>query len=302
MSPTPDLLLVSPISAALKAQLAERFTLHDDPAAALRTIRAIVGTGMSRVDADLIGRLPALEIVAIHGVGHDGVDLDAARARNIRVTITPDVLTDDVADLAIGLLLAVQRRIAANDRAVREGGWAVPLGRRASGRRIGIFGMGKIGQAIARRAAPFAAEIVYTSRTAKPDLAWRFVPDLRALARESDILIVAVAAGPSVDKAIGGDVLDLLGPDGVIVTIVRGSVVDETALVAALEQGRIAGAGLDVFAAEPFVPEGLQRLDQVVLAPHQGSATREGRAEMAALVIANLDAHFAGDALPSPLI
>jgi lactate dehydrogenase-like 2-hydroxyacid dehydrogenase len=116
------------------------------------------------------------------------------------------------------------------------------------------------------------------------------------------LLIVAVAAGPAVDKVIDGEMLDLLGPDGVIVNIARGSVVDETALVAALEQGRIAGAGLDVFAAEPFVPEGLQRLDQVVLAPHQGSATREGRAEMAALVIANLDAHFAGDALPSPLI
>ena len=130
----------------------------------------------------MLARLPALEIIAIHGVGHDGIDLDAARARGVRVTLTPDVLTDDVADLAIALMLAVQRRVASNDRAVREGGWNVPLARRASGRRIGLFGMGRIGQAIARRAAPFAAEILYTSRSAKPALPWRFVADVEALA------------------------------------------------------------------------------------------------------------------------
>lgn len=297
--PLPDLLIVSTLSPALEVELGKRFTLHHAP---MPGIRAIAGHGMSRVDAALIERLPALEIIAIHGVGHDGIDLAAARARGIRVTLTPDVLTDDVADLAIGLMLAVQRHIVANDQAVRAGGWSVPLARRASGRRIGLFGMGAIGQSIARRAAPFAAEILYTSRTPKPDLPWRFVADLAALATESDVLIVAAAAGPGTNGTIDAAVLDALGADGVLVNIARGSIVDEAALITALEQGRLGGAGLDVFAHEPQVPEALRQLPQVVLAPHQGSATREGRAGMAALVLANLDAHFAGRPLPSAII
>ncbi|MBB4100160.1 2-hydroxyacid dehydrogenase [Sphingomonas kyeonggiensis] len=297
--PRPDLLLVSNIPAPLRTALAERFTLHEgDP---VPGIRVVVGGGMAKLDAALLDRLPDLEIVAIHGIGHDGIDLAALRARGIRLTLTPDVLTEDVADLAIALMLGVQRRVAANDALVRGGGWAAPLGRRASGRRIGIFGLGRIGHAIAERAAPFAGELLYSARTEKP-VPWRFVPDIAALAEASEVLILAAPGGAETDGIVDAAVLDRLGPDGVLVNIARGSLVDEEALVAALAEGRIAGAGLDVFAHEPQVPEALKAMPQVVLAPHQGSATEEGRAKMRALVLANLDAHFAGQPLVTPLI
>jgi lactate dehydrogenase-like 2-hydroxyacid dehydrogenase len=297
----PDLLLLGGASPALESELARRFTVHRAIDAAGPAIRAIVGGGASIVDAALLAALPALEIVAINGVGHDGIDLAAVRARGIRVTLTPDVLTDDVADLAIALMLAVSRRLAANDRALRDGGWQVPLARRVSGRRIGLFGMGAIGQAIARRAAPFASELLYTSRTAKPDLPWRHLPDLAALAEASDVLVVIVPATPETIGAVDAGMLDRLGPDGILVNVARGAIVDEPALVRALGEGRIAGAGLDVFAHEPAIPPALLALDTVVLSPHQGSATVETRTAMADLVLANLDAHFAGRALPTPL-
>lgn len=294
-----DLYLATAVSDALRTELAARFALHEgDPPA---TTRAIVGGGQLRLDAAMLDRLPALEIVAINGVGYDGLDLDALRARGVRVTTTPDVLTEDVADLAIALLLAVFRRIATNDAAVRGGGWKVPLGRRASGRRIGIFGLGKIGTAIAERAAPFAGELLYTARSEKP-VGWRYLPDIATLAEASDVLILAAPGGAATDKIVDAQVLGLLGADGVLINVARGSLVDEAALIAALEAGTIAGAGLDVFAEEPLVPEALRAVDQVVLAPHQGSATVETRAAMAALVVANLDAYFAGQPLPTPLL
>jgi len=299
MPDKPDIFVTSFISDALRARLAERFTLHDGTPPP--TTRAIVGGGQTAVDAALLATLPQLEIVAIHGVGYDRLDLDALRARGVRVTTTPDILTEDVADLAIGLMLAVQRRIAVNDRLVRDGGWRVPLGRRASGRAIGIFGLGQIGHAIALRAAPFAEELLYSARSPK-DVPWCFVPDIHALAEASDVLILAAPGGEATRGIVDAGVLDRLGPEGVLVNVARGSLVDEDALVAALTGGRVAGAGLDVFAHEPEVPETLRAMEQVVLAPHQGSATVEGRAAMAALVLANLDAHFAGEKLPTPLI
>ena len=295
----PDLYTLPGISAALRDMLAARFTLHrDNPPA---TTRAVVGGGSSIVDAALLDRLPALEIVAIHGVGYDGIDLAAARARGVAVTTTPDVLTDDVADLAIGLMLAAQRRIVANDRAVRDGGWQVDLSRRASGRRIGIFGLGRIGKAIAKRAAPFATEIHYTARSAKGGFDGVFHADIASLATACDVLIIAAPGGDATRHVVDAGVLAALGTDGILVNIARGSLVDEPALVTALQAGTIAGAGLDVFADEPSVPEALKAMDQVVLSPHQGSATVDGRAAMAALVIANLDAHFAGQPLLTPL-
>ncbi|WP_294330679.1 2-hydroxyacid dehydrogenase [uncultured Sphingomonas sp.] len=293
-----DLYLATAVSDALRADLAARFTLHEGEPPA--TTRAIVGGGQMRLDAAMLDRLPALEIVAINGVGYDGLDLDALRVRGVRVTTTPGVLTEDVADLAIALLLAVFRRIAANDAAARGGGWKVPLGRRASGRRIGIFGLGKIGTAIAERAAPFAGELLYTARGEKP-VAWRYLPDIAALAEASDVLILAAPGGAATDKIVDATVLGRLGPEGVLINVARGSLVDEAAAIAALQNGTIAGAGLDVFAEEPHVPEALRALEQVVLAPHQGSATVETRAAMAALVLANLDAHFAGQPLPTAL-
>lgn len=294
-----DLYLATGVSDALRAELARRFTLHEGTPPP--STRAIVGGGQVRLGTEQLDRLPALEIVAINGVGYDGLDLPALRARGVRVTTTPDVLTEDVADLAIGLMLAVQRRIAANDALVRRGGWKVPLGRHASGRRIGIFGFGKIGTAIAARAAPFAREVLYTARSAKP-VPWRFIPDIATLAEESDVLILAAPGTAETAAIVDAHVLERLGPAGVLVNVARGSLVDEDALVAALWSGTIAGAGLDVFAEEPMVPEALRQMEQVVLAPHQGSATLETRAAMAALVLANLDAHFAGQPLPTPLL
>ncbi|MBW6527228.1 2-hydroxyacid dehydrogenase [Sphingomonas sp. RHCKR7] len=294
----PDLFLAQPQSPTLEAALAERFTLHRGTAPT--TTRAVVGGGSLRWDAAACDRLPALEIVAIHGVGHDGVDLGAARARGVRVTTTPDVLTDDVADLALALWLAVERAVVANDRAVRDGGWAVPLARRATGRRVGIFGFGQIGGAIAARAAPFAGWIGYCARSAK-DVPYERLPDIAALAAASDVLILAAPGGAATERVVDAAVLDALGAGGVLVNVARGSLVDEPALVAALERGTIAGAGLDVFADEPRVPAALRALPQVVLAPHQGSATREARAAMEALVLANLDAWLAGEALVSAI-
>jgi lactate dehydrogenase-like 2-hydroxyacid dehydrogenase len=297
--PLIDLFVGTDIPGPLEQALGERFRLFRDSPPA--STRAIVGGGMVAVDAAMIARLPALEIIAVHGVGHDRIDLDACTRAGVRIMLTPDVLTDDVADLAIGLMLAVQRQIVVNDRAVRNGQWGVPNARRASGRRIGLFGMGAIGQSIARRAAPFAAEILYTSRTEKPGLPYRFLSSLTALATESDVLIVAASGGPETAMAVDADVLKCLGPDGVLINIARGGIVDEKALVAALVERRIAGAGLDVFAYEPNVPDALKSLDSVVLQSHQGSATFEGRAEMAALVMANLNAHFDGGPLPSAI-
>ncbi len=295
----PDLYLLGGASPTLEATLAERFTLHrKDPPV---TTRAIVGGGSSVVDATLLDSLPALEIIAINGVGYDGIDLAATKARGIAVTTTPDVLTDDVADLAIGLMLAVQRRIVANDRAVRDGGWQVALSRRASGRRIGIFGLGRIGRAIAKRAAPFASELHYTARSAKPDFAGVFHADIASLAAACDVLIIAAPGSEATSHIVDAGALGALGEDGILINIARGSLVDELALVAALQDGTIAGAGLDVFADEPALPDALKAMDQVVLSPHQGSATVDGRAAMAALVVANLDAHFDGRPLPTAL-
>lgn len=288
----------SPLPETLVPSLREHYALHVGmDGAPLEAVRALVGGGSMTVDAALLDRLPRLEVVAVHGVGHDGIDKDALAARGVALTITRDVLTEDVADLAIGLWLAVERRIAANDRAVRGGGWSVPLARRATGRRIGIYGLGAIGRAIAKRAAPFAGELCYSARAAKPDVPWRFVADLTALAAASDVLFLAAAAGSENEGAVDAAVLAALGSEGVLVNVARGSLVDQAALIEALATGGIAGAGLDVFADEPEVPAGLHR-DTVVLSPHQGSATVAARAAMAALLVANLDAHFAGEVPP----
>ncbi len=293
-----DVLALSPLPDTLAPRLAERFTLHVgiDHAPCDR-VRALVGGGTMLVDGALLDRLPALEIIAVHGVGHDGIDRDALAARGIVLAITAGVLTDDVADLAIGLWLAVERRIAAHDRVVRDGGWSVPLARRASGRRIGVYGLGAIGRAIALRAVPFAGELLYSARSPKADVPWRFVADLRRLAGECDVLMLSAAPDEANVGAVDAAVLAALGPDGVLVNVARGALVDQPALIAALESGTIAGAGLDVFADEPDVPTALRR-DNVVLSSHQGSATVEARAAMAAMVVANLEAHFAGEVPP----
>jgi len=244
-----------------------------------------------------------LRLIACFGVGVDAIDLAAARERGIAVTNTPDVLTDDVADLAIGLMLATMRGISAADRYVRAGLWLRgPMGvqTKVSGKALGIVGMGRIGQAIAKRAAAFGMPIAWTGPRAK-DLPWRYEPDLIALARSVGVLIAACPGGAATRGLISRAVLEALGPEGVFVNIARGSVVDEAALVDLLTAGQLGGAGLDVFVDEPNVPEALFALDNVVLQPHQASATRETRFAMGQLVVDNVAAFVAGRPLITPV-
>jgi hydroxypyruvate reductase len=269
-------------------------------------IRAIVTGGGLGASKEIISALPNLEIVAINGVGTDAVDLELARSRGIRVTNTPEVLTEDVADLGMALMLAVLRQICLGDRFVRDGRWvrkeALPFAHKVSRKKLGILGMGRIGRAIARRAEGFEMTITYTDLRAFDDLPYRYVSDLVQLARESDVLIVAASGGPQSRGIINTPVLDALGRDGVLVNVARGTIVDESALVAALTEGRIAGAGLDVFVDEPNVPEELLNRDNVVLQPHRASATVETRLAMGELVIGNLAAHFDGRELLTAVV
>jgi len=293
-------------------QLNAAFTLHDrlhetDPAAFARVaplVRAVAAQGETKVSAELMAQLPALEIISVMGVGYDGVDVAAAKARGVVVTHTPNVLNDDVADLAIGLMLSASRQLPAADRFVRAGDWLkgpMPLARKMSGARLGLVGMGRIGQAIAHRAAAFGMPIAYTARSAKPELPYPYFPTAAALAAESDFLVVITPGGAGTRKLIDAQVLAALGSKGILVNVARGSVVDEAALIDALEQGVIAGAALDVFENEPQVPERLRALAHVVLVPHIGSATAQTRRAMADLAIANLEAHFARRPLLSPV-
>lgn len=312
----PDVLTVAQLSPLLVPQLEAAFTVHDrlhfgqSPgdaaafAAVAPRIQAIAASGESKVSAELIAQLPALKLISVMGVGYDGIDVAAALARGVKVTHTPDVLNDDVADLALGLMLATARNLVVADQHVRQGRWPsgpLPLGRKLSGARLGIVGMGRIGQAIARRAAAFDMPIAYTSRNARTDVPYPHHPNATALAAWCDVLVVITPGGAATRKLINAEVLQALGPQGILVNVARGSVVDEAALIEALEAGTIAGAGLDVFENEPQVPERLRALPQVVLSPHIGSATRATRQAMADLAFNNLRAHFAGEALLTPV-
>ena len=302
---TVDLLSLQSFSDTLEAALDARYAVHRlhraaDPRALLASVgpkvRGVVTGGGTGVPAALWAQLPALEIVAVNGVGLDAVDLDLAAARGVTVTTTPGVLTDDVADLAIGLWLSLARRMMVGDRFVRQGRWTPganpPLASRASGRRVGVLGLGQIGRAIAARAAPFAAGIAYHSRRPVDDAPYAYAASPVDLARDVEVLFVATAGGANTLALVDAAVLEALGPEGLLINVSRGSVVDEAALVAALEAGTIAGAGLDVFVDEPHVPPELLDRDDVVLQPHRGSATTEARTAMADLVLANLAAHF----------
>lgn len=308
----PHVLAASKLSPLYLAQLEAAYTLHDrlhetDPAAfaAVATrIRAVAASGDSRVPGELIAKLPALEIISVMGVGYDGVDVAAAMAKKAVVTHTPDVLNDDVADLALGLMLAAARQLPAADRYVRDGQWLkgpMPLARKMSGARLGLVGIGRIGQAIAKRAAAFDMSVGYTARNARPELPYRYFPDAAALAAESDFLVLITPGGAGTRKLVDARVLEALGKKGILVNVARGSVVDESALIDALEKGVIGGAALDVFEDEPKVPARLLAMPQVVLTPHVGSATAATRQAMADLAMRNLRAHFAGQPLPTPV-
>ncbi|PHP18387.1 hydroxyacid dehydrogenase [Sphingobium sp. IP1] len=290
------------LSPWLHEGLSARHAIHrldELPHAIRMEARILVTTGVAGADASIMDALPALRLIAVHGVGVDAVDLDHARRRGIAVTNTPDVLTDDVADMAVLLLLSTARRAMLNDATVRRGGWTSPSGRRVSGMRIGILGLGRIGGAIARRLEGFGCDISYHNRRSLPDCPYAYRDSPADLARECDAMIIAASGGG--ECLVDGAVLDALGPDGFLINIGRGSTVDETALIDALEQGRIAGAGLDVFASEPHVPTRFIALDTVVLQPHQASATIETRVAMADLVLRNIANFLANDPLDTPV-
>ena len=310
---TTTILQIASMTPRTQALLEERYTvLPMPPVGALsewivehgESVEGVVTSGHHGIDTAMAQRLPNLKIVAVNGVGYDRVDTEAMRELGIRVTNTPDVLTDDVADLAIALMINVMRGLVEADRHVREGRWpSGPQGlqRTASGRRYGIVGLGRIGLGIARRLEGFGGTIAYTGRTPK-DVPHAFHEDVVALASHSDVLFVATSASVSTRHLIDREVIEALGAEGVLINIARGSVVDEEALVEALVEKRLGGAGLDVFADEPNVPAALFELPHVVLAPHVGSATYETRHAMASLVIDNLDAFFAGRDLPTPVV
>ncbi len=311
----PGLLILGPYAAEELAALGQHFTLHrlweaSDRDAFLRdvapAIRAIGTRGELGASAALMGMLPRLEIVSCFGVGTDAIDLEHARARRIRVTNTPDVLTEDVADLGWALLLAAARRIPAGDAHVRTGAWAAtgPMGltTRVWGKRLGILGLGRIGRAVARRAQGFGMRVAYCGRSRQADQDFPYCADPVALARDSDVLMICAAGGPATQGLVGGAVLEALGPHGILVNIARGSVVDEAALLHALRNGGIAAAGLDVFLNEPRIDEAFFTLGNVVLQPHHASGTVETRAAMGALVRENLVAHFTGAKLPTPVL
>lgn len=306
----PEILQLSPILIpSISHRLDELYTVHrlfeqNDKDGYIRTvgpaIRGVISGGHTGISNALMAQLPNLKVVAINGVGTDAVDLAYARERGIAVTATFGALTEDVADLAIGLLIATCRGICAGDRIVREGGWAknphpgaIPLSRRFSGMRVGIVGMGRVGRAVAQRAAAFGCPVAYTDLQRMDDVAHPFFANPVALARDSDALVLAAAA----DKAEGiidAEVLDALGKGGFLVNIARGKLVNEPDLVAALQEGRIAGAGLDVFVDEPHVPAPLRAMDQVVLQAHRASATIETRTAMGEMVLASLAQALAG--------
>lgn len=264
---------------------------------------AVVG-GSTPVGAAELDRLPDLQAIAKFGVGYDSIDVEEAARRGVGVSNTPGVLDDAVAELTVALVLDVMRRVSAADRFVRRGGWAAgesfPLAREVRGSTIGILGLGRIGRVSAERLAGLGATIVYHSRRTK-EVPWTRYESPLELASASDVLVVLTPGGDRTRHLVGADVLAALGPDGFLVNVSRGSVVDEDALVSALERGVIAGAGLDVFAAEPHVPESLLRRDDVVLLPHVGSATEETRAEMARLVMENVAAVLDGRELVTPV-
>ncbi len=307
----PVVLAVAKLSPLLMPQLAEAFDLHVLPeldAAALAAlaprVRGIAASGDSKVPAALINSCTALEVVSVMGVGYDGVDVPAAKARGAVVTHTPDVLHDDVADLALGLMLSAARQLPAADRFVRAGHWpqgAMPLARKMSGARLGLVGIGRIGQAIAQRALAFSMSVAYTARSARAGLPYAFHPSAAALAANVDFLVVITPGGAGTRHLINAEVLKALGPKGFLVNVARGSVVDEQALIEALEQGVIAGAGLDVFEDEPRVPQRLLDLGKVVLTPHVGSATAATRQAMADLAFNNLAARLAGRPALTPV-
>ena len=309
----PEVMVIGPMPRPLSERLERDYAVHryaelrDDPATLSELgprIRAVVTDGHRGCPAEVMEALPRLELIASYGVGYDSIDVESARARGVRVTNTPDVLNDAVAELAIGLMIALCRRIVDADRYVREGRWpggSYGLTGELTGRTVGILGLGRIGKEIARRAQAMRMQVLYHGRTRQPDQPYPYYAGLAEMAGASDWLVLAAPGSIESRGIVDERVLEALGPDGNLVNIARGSLVDEPALVRMLCSGGIAGAALDVFEDEPHVPEALRDLPNVVLSPHQASATEKTRKAMGDLVLRNLAAHFAGRPLISPV-
>ncbi len=293
------ILLLCPIPADLRAALAERFELVEDkPAEGPRAgFRIAVTTAMHGVTDAQLARLPDLKLLSSQGTGLEKLDLSAAARRSVRVAYTPDVMTEDVADAAIGLMYGAARMVAEADRFVRAGRWnkeRIRLGISLHRKTAGIVGMGRIGQAIARRCAGLGMTVLWTGPRPKPELGYEYVPSLRDLAARSDVLILSMPGGKDTDGAVNAEVLRALGPRGVLVNIARGSVVDEEALITALQDGTIAGAGLDVFATEPALDPRFLAMEHVCLAPHSASLTYETRAALIGRILSDIEAFREG--------
>ncbi|MDN0093599.1 2-hydroxyacid dehydrogenase [Yersinia rohdei] len=306
-------LIIAPVMDYLTEKLEQNFSVHKlfqltDPAAFLaeqgKNIKGIVTRGDIGVTNEVLALLPELQIISIFGVGTDAVDLDMTRERNIIVTTTPGVLTDDVADTALGLIIATSRRLCQADKFLRAGQWphsSMPLSSKVTGKRLGIFGMGRIGQAIARRATGFDMQISYTDTTHIESLPYQYLPDLISLAQQSDILVVAISGGKDSVGLVNKAIFAAMPNHALLINIARGSMINQDDLIHALQQQEIGGAGLDVFADEPNVPQALIEMENVVLLPHIASATIETRIQMSDIVFSNILAHFSGEKAPTAI-
>jgi lactate dehydrogenase-like 2-hydroxyacid dehydrogenase len=315
----PGLLQIGPMIASCADALDEAFAVRRyweaaDKAAFLAAegaqIRAVATDGHSGCSAEIMAQLPNLEVIGCYCVGYDAIDMAAAEAKDVRVTNTPDVLNDAVAELTLGLMLALNRRIADADRFVRAGSWegakgleagAYPLTSNLAGATAGILGLGRIGKEIALRLRACKVDVAYHGRTEQPDQPYRFFPSLIEMAREVDWLVVIAPGSAATKGIVSREVMAALGPKGALVNVARGSLVDEPALIELLQSGALGGAALDVFADEPRVPDALKTMTNVVLSPHAGSATTQTRWAMGDLVVRNLKAHFAGEPLITPV-
>lgn len=309
----PEILVLTPIYAPALAELEREYTVHKlwtarDPDAYIKQVservRGMVTTGLAGFSRHHLEALPKLEIIACFGIGHEAMDLAAAQARGVVVTNTPHPIAQSVADLALGLIIAVMRRICEGDRYVRAGKWPqgpFGTGRELGGKTCGIIGLGQIGSGVAKRAEVFGMSVCYHGPSPKQDVAYPYHADLETMARLSDCLVVTCPQTPATRGMVNARILEALGPEGFLINVARGAIVDEPALIAALNNGKIAGAGMDVFRDEPHVPAELVAMENVVMVPHIGSTTREVREMRTARLLANLHAHFSGVPVPDPV-
>ena len=302
----PDLLQIGGITDVMRDRLEAMFKIHkladgDYPEDA---ITHVATNGHDGVPAEVMASLPNLAMISCYGVGYDAIDVETAKSRGIVVTHTPNVLNAEVATTAVMLMMACYRELLRDEAWARSGDWETkgnaPLTRSVDNQTVGILGLGRIGQAIADKLAPFDTTIVYHSRSQK-DVPYEYYADLTEMAQDVDCLICITPGGASTNKIVNRDVMDALGPQGTLINVSRGSVVDEVALVSALQEGRLGWAGLDVFEAEPKIPQALKEMSNVVLLPHVGSATVETRAAMGNLTVDNLLQHLSDGTVKTPV-